>query len=160
MTLRVQPLQECPYVNKSSPIFLISLAATVLYPVGIPALVLLVLYWFQIPKMAKDKTDNALLRGLISICRQHQSLTVSGQIARLVGSDATGKNAATLFHAAHHGRSRVTSHDLAAALERTGMEGITAQHKVLIQPSPLTRAGGHARSVMELNRTAPCFRLL
>lgn len=47
--------QECPIQHKTSLVFLLSVAASALYPLGIPALLFALLWIYHIPRMAAKK---------------------------------------------------------------------------------------------------------
>jgi hypothetical protein len=56
----------CPYFEQREFLFGWTVVATLLFPVGIPALMLWCLHRFQVPRMAREKTEREALNGMIA----------------------------------------------------------------------------------------------
>jgi len=80
--------QECPIQHKTSLVFLLSVAASALYPRGIPALLFALLWIYHIPRMAAKKVDDALVTAMVAIYKQGQAVSVGSVIAHHLGADS------------------------------------------------------------------------
>lgn len=82
----------CPYDHKTGSIFIWSIIATVLYPIGVPCLILFVLHWFRIPAMARKKADDALLRALIVVYKQASALADTQHVVNQLQGNTSASN--------------------------------------------------------------------
>ena len=56
----------CPYFNQRELLFVWTVIATILFPVGIPLLMLWSLYHFRVPHMSREKTEREALNGMLA----------------------------------------------------------------------------------------------
>ena len=77
--------QACPLDAKRSALFGWLVAATCLFPLGIPALMLAILWRFGVPRIARRKRDKAVLHCMLEACREHLAHTATGRLAAYVG---------------------------------------------------------------------------
>eukprot|EP00961_Rhodomonas_salina_P086432 1161836-Rhodomonas_salina.2 len=75
--------ETCPNDDHSGKIFVWSVICIFLYPIGIPALFVRLLYYFDVPKLAQKKTERALVHSLLDLYMRN--IAVSWEIIKKMG---------------------------------------------------------------------------
>lgn len=122
---------ECPNEDKSSLLFLWTAGSVALYPVGLPLLILCILYMYNVPKLARSKEDKQVLQEMVVLYQQVLRKTLSSQIASFVGAGFHGhsnehvvvQRAEVMFVQASRGASSISFDMLSQYLADIGVVG-------------------------------------
>eukprot|EP00961_Rhodomonas_salina_P193616 2613904-Rhodomonas_salina.1 len=101
--------QICPFQNKTGFVFIYSVIMTLIYPIGLPLLLLLVLQLNHVPSLAYDLSNTARLKGLFDICGMENTVNFEGcflqNLLNTLGKDgfsnATGERSKTINFKTH-----------------------------------------------------------
>lgn len=77
--------EPCPLDRPASAAFALAMLACLLFPAGVPLFFLAALRKFNVPVLAKEKHDNAILKAMLGVYLHTRSSTCVGHIAGYVG---------------------------------------------------------------------------
>lgn len=130
----------CPAEDKGSVLFLWTLAASILYPIGVPLFIFHALRKFRVPQLSWKKRRSALLGAMLDLYRGVASQTFAAGLARYlggtrdeVGQEVMQQRARTLFNdATDSGSARLTVGRLFEIAKRHGLAS-SEQHRIEIE---------------------------
>jgi hypothetical protein len=83
---------ECPQNKLLSPLFLWTLVTTLIFPIGIPIVIYLVLRWEKVPQMAKEKREDAIFLQLTQLYSRVTSMSLSSKVRASFDCDHRNHN--------------------------------------------------------------------
>ena len=89
--LSVDMTEGCPYDSPSPAIFIWSVIAAVVYVLGIPLLLLLLLLQMDVPRLVRHGHGEAIFKEMLALYLSHRTNTVSYKIAMYVGGQGKSK---------------------------------------------------------------------
>lgn len=92
--------EQCPRLDPSGFLHVLGIVTTVMYPLGIPVLILLMLVWSGVPRIAEQKRNTAAIKSLIALFKSNTSTMESADLARQLQhlDSSSSREAVTVSH--------------------------------------------------------------